>query len=78
MHLEESNQIATGRKNRNTRNGYSSKTVKSNNGDLEINTPRDRDSSFEPQIIKKNQRRVDNCIDVIVILYAKGMITRDI
>ena len=78
VHLEESNQIATGRKNRNTRNGYSSKTVKSNNGDLEINTPRDRDSSFEPQIIKKHQRRVDGFDDLILTLYAKGMTTRDI
>ncbi len=42
----------------NTRNGYSSKTVLCDDGEIELNTPRDRENTFEPQLIKKHQTRI--------------------
>ncbi len=65
-------------KRSNTRNGKSKKTVKGTFGELEIETPRDRDSCFEPQLIKKRQIRLAGMEDKILTLYAKGMTTRDI
>lgn len=62
----------------NSRNGYSSKTLKGNFGEVEIDTPRDRQSSFEPQIIRKGQTRITGMDEQILALYAKGMTTRDI
>lgn len=65
-------------KRTNTRNGATKKTVKGTFGELEVTTPRDRDSSFEPQLIKKRQIRLAGMEDKILTLYAKGMTTRDI
>jgi transposase-like protein len=62
----------------NSRNGYSSKTVKTEDGSLELRTPRDRDSSFEPTLVKKHQTRFTTMDDKILSLYAKGMTTREI
>ena len=62
----------------NRRNGHSQKTVKGDLGEVTIETPRDRDSSFEPQLIGKHQRRVAGFDEKILALYAKGMTTRDI
>lgn len=62
----------------NTRNGKSRKTVKGDFGELEIDTPRDRDGSFEPQLVKKRQVRLAGMEDKILTLYAKGLTTRDI
>lgn len=62
----------------NSRNGYSSKTVKTEDGTFELNTPRDRDSSFEPKLVKKHQTRFTSMDDKILYLYAKGMTTREI
>jgi transposase-like protein len=62
----------------NRRNGRSKKTVRSESGDLTIATPRDRDGTFEPQLIEKHQRRVPGFDEKILALYAKGMTTRDI
>lgn len=62
----------------NRRNGRSKKTVRSETGDLQIATPRDRDGTFEPQLIEKHQRRVPGFDEKILTLYAKGMTTRDI
>lgn len=62
----------------NSRNGYSSKTIKGNFGEMEIETPRDRNSTFEPQIIRKGQTRITGLDEQILALYAKGMTTRDI
>ncbi|MCN6353806.1 transposase, partial [Escherichia coli] len=59
----------------NTRNGYSSKTVLCDDGEIELNTPRDRENTFEPQLIKKHQTQMDS---QILSLYAKGMTTREI
>jgi putative transposase len=66
------------KKGSNRRNGRSKKTVRSDTGDLTIATPRDRDGSFEPQLIEKHQRRVPGFDEKILALYAKGMTTRDI
>jgi len=62
----------------NRRNGKSPKTVQGDLGELTIDTPRDRDSTFEPQLIPKHQRRVPGFDEKILALYAKGMTTRDI
>lgn len=62
----------------NRRNGRSKKTVQGDLGELTIATPRDRDGTFEPQLIGKHQRRVPGFDEKILALYAKGMTTRDI
>lgn len=64
------------RKNR--RNGHSQKTVKGDLGELRIEIPRDRNSTFEPKLIPKHQRRIPGFDEKILALYAKGMTTRDI
>lgn len=66
------------KKTPNRRNGRSKKTVRNETGDLTIATPRDRDGTFEPQLIEKYQRRVPGFDEKILALYAKGMTTRDI
>jgi len=73
---DEAEQAKPAKKNR--RNGRGRKTVRSEAGDLTISTPRDRDSTFEPQLIGKHQRRVPGFDEKILALYAKGMTTRDI
>ena len=67
-----------GRSGGNPRNGKSRKTVQSSMGDLQIETPRDRDGTFEPQLLPKRQVRLAGMEEKILTLYAKGMTTRDI
>ena len=62
----------------NSRNGYSSKKLKGDHGEIDLQTPRDRNSTFEPQLIKKGQSRITGMDEQILSLYAKGMSTRDI
>jgi transposase-like protein len=62
----------------NRRNGRSKKTVQGDMGEVRLSTPRDRDGTFEPQLIGKHQRRVPGFDEKILALYAKGMTTRDI
>lgn len=62
----------------NSRNGYGTKKLKSGHGIIEIETPRDRNGSFEPQFVAKNQTRLTHFDDKILTLYAKGMSSRDI
>jgi transposase-like protein len=62
----------------NSRNGYSSKTLKSEFGEVEIQVPRDRKGEFQPKIIPKYQRNVTGIEDKVISLYASGMSTRDI
>ncbi len=62
----------------NSRNGYNRKQLKGDRGQFELNTPRDRQSKFEPQLVKKRQTRITGMDDQIMALYAKGMSTRDI
>ncbi|MEI7066055.1 IS256 family transposase [Dickeya chrysanthemi] len=66
------------KKGSNTRNGYSSKTLLCDDGEIELSTPRDRENTFEPQLIKKNQTRITQMDSQILSLYAKGMTTREI
>jgi transposase-like protein len=63
---------------RNRRNGTSAKTVQGESGRLAITTPRDRNSTFEPLLIPKHERRLAGFDDKVLALYAKGMSTRDI
>jgi putative transposase len=67
-----------GARRKNTRNGTAKKTVKGTFGELEIETPRDRDGSFEPQLVRKRQTRLAGMENKILALCAKGMTTRDI
>lgn len=62
----------------NVRNGSTRKLLKSQHGEVEIDTPRDRNGSFEPQLLRKNQTRLTQMDDQILTLYAKGLSTREI
>ena len=62
----------------NNRNGYSSKTLQTESGEFELDTPRDRSGSFKPHLVKKHQRRFTSMDDKILFLYAQGMTTREI
>jgi putative transposase len=62
----------------NSRNGSTPKTLKGDHGEVRIETPRDRNSTFEPQIIKKGQTRITGMDEQILCLYAKGLSTREI
>jgi len=67
-----------GRGTGNSRNGSSSKTILTEDGEIEIAVPRDRAGSFEPQLIAKGQTRFDGFDDKILSLYARGMTVREI
>ena len=75
FHLNNTNE---GRSAGNSRNGYGKKTLKSNLGSIELSTPRDRHSTFEPQIIPKRSTKTSMLEQAILSLYAKGMTLRDI
>jgi putative transposase len=62
----------------NGRNGYTSKTLATDDGPVSIDVPRDRDGTFEPQLVKKRERRLAGFDDRILALYARGMSVRDI
>ncbi len=62
----------------NKRNGYFSKTLKSQYGEFQINVPRDREGEFEPKLIPKYQRDISGIEEKVISLYARGMSTRDI
>jgi transposase-like protein len=64
--------------NGNVRNGTRSKTVFTEVGPVEIDVPRDREGSFEPQIVKKRQRRLDGIDEVVLSLTARGLTTGEI
>ena len=64
---------------KNSRNGHSSKTLRTSFGNVEVSVPRDRKSEFEPQLLKKNQTSISQDIEEkILSMYAKGMTTGDI
>jgi transposase-like protein len=77
-HLGYSRHDPAGRDSGNSRNGYTSKTLKGDHGEIALDTPRDRNSTFAPQIVSKGQTRITGMDDQILSLYAKGMSTRDI
>ena len=77
-HLGYDKHEVAGRDGGNSRNGSSKKTVTSEVGRMTIDVPRDRDGTFEPQIVRKHQRRLTGFDDAVISLYAKGMTTGDI
>src|SRR3954470_10814131 len=75
----EKNQAYPDRESTNVRNGTRAKTVLSDAaGEVQIEVPRDRESTFEPQIVKKRQRRLTEVDEIVLSLYAKGMTTGEI
>ena len=64
--------------NPNSRNGSTRKTLRTEDGQFDLDTPRDRDGSFEPKLVKKGQTRFTSMDDKILFLYAQGMTTREI
>jgi len=78
QHLGYAKHDATGKNTGNSRNGKSRKSVRSIHGDIELETPRDRNGSFEPKLIKKGEKQLGGFDERIVSLYARGMSTRDI
>lgn len=77
-HLGYKKHDPSGNNSGNSRNGSSSKTLKTNIGDIPLDVPRDRDSSFDPVIIPKHQRMSAKIEQAIITMYSKGMSTRDI
>ena len=77
-HLGYSPHESAGRNSGNSRNGKSRKTLQSTAGELAIEVPRDRNGSFEPQLVRKRQRRLEGLDDKIIALYARGLSTREI
>jgi len=77
-HLGYEKNDVVGNNSGNSRNGYGKKTVKSEWGESEISIPRDRNGTFEPQIIEKRQTRTDDIETRILAMYSKGMSNRDI
>ena len=77
-HLGYEKHALEGKNTGNSRNGHSQKTLKGDFGEMEITTPRDRNSTFEPQLIRKGQTRITDFDEQILALYARGMTTRDI
>jgi len=77
-HLGYSKHDPAGRHSGNSRNGVTHKTLKGDFGEVELESPRDRNGEFEPQIIRKNQTRWTGFDDKILSLYARGMTTREI
>ncbi|WP_281167940.1 IS256 family transposase [Sediminispirochaeta bajacaliforniensis] len=63
---------------KNIRNGYSTKTVKSKHGAINLDVPRDREGSFEPQIVKKRQRDITGMEEKVISMFGLGLSTRDI
>lgn len=79
LHLGYEKNEVIGRNSGNSRNGKSRKTLQSENyGTIEITTPRDRNGEFEPQIVKKRQRKLGKLEDQIISMYGRGMTTREI
>lgn len=66
------------KKDDNRRNGYGKKTLKTTQGEVEIEVPRDRDSSFEPQVVPKRTKDVSAIENKVLAMYARGMSQRDI
>jgi len=78
LNAEMDHHLASGEDAGNIRNGYGRKTVTTETGKLEIDVPRDRQATFDPQLIAKYQRRFSGFDDKIVSMYARGMSTREI
>jgi len=77
-HLGYEKHDTDGRGSGNSRNGKSTKRLKGDHGEVDLDVPRDRAASFDPQIVRKGQRRMAGMDERILYLYAKGMSTREI
>lgn len=77
-HLGYDPHAVEGRNSGNSRNGTSKKTLKTEQGELPIEVPRDRNGTFEPKLVRKHQTRFDGFDDKILSMYARGMSVRDI
>lgn len=77
-HLGYEKHNVQGNNSGNSRNGYNTKTITSDYGEAEIQVPRDRNGSFDPQIIEKRQTRTDEIENKVMAMYSKGMTQRDI
>ena len=77
---EETDEIdgAPAKVGRNSRNGHSKKTIQTQQGEMELSIPRDRNSSFEPVLVPKHERRLSGLDEKILALYARGNSIRDI
>ena len=78
VHLGYGKHDPAGKNSGNSRNGTSPKTLKGEFGNLDLATPRDRNGSFEPQIVAKGQRRFEGFDQAIISLYSRGLTTREI
>lgn len=77
-HLGYEKNAREGRNTGNSRNGKTAKDVKGDFGEVEIQVPRDRNGQFEPQLVKKGQRRLQGFDEKVIALYSRGMTTREI
>ena len=77
-HLGYEKNSVQGNNSGNSRNGYGTKTVKSEMGETEIRVPRDRNGEFRPRLIEKRQTRTEDLENRVLAMYSKGMTTRDI
>lgn len=77
-HLGYEKHATEGRNRKNSRNGKTSKRVKADSSEIELEVPRDREGSFEPQLVRKRQRRLPGFDEKVIALYARGMTTREI
>ena len=77
-HLGYENNDKSEKQTQNRRNGYISKNVKTSMGEMTIDVPRDRDGSFEPQIVPKRRKHISDIDKKVLSMYAKGMSQRDI
>jgi len=78
VHLGYGKHDPAGKNSGNSRNGTSPKTLKGEFGNMDLATPRDRNGSFEPQIVAKGQRRFEGFDHAIISLYSRGLTTREI
>lgn len=77
-HLGYEKHSAEGRNGGNSRNGRNRKRLKTDAGEVEIEVPRDREGTFEPQLVPKGKRRLPGFDEKVIALYARGMTTREI
>lgn len=77
-HLGYEKHASDGKNTGNSRNGKTTKTVKTGNGDITVTVPRDRTATFEPMLVGKRQTKLDTLNAQVLSLYAKGMTVRDI
>src|SRR5208282_671899 len=78
VHLGYGKHDPVGKNSGNSRNGSTPKTLKGEFGNMELATPRDRNGTFEPQIVAKGQRRFEGFDQAIISLYSRGLTTREI